>query len=329
MLDILQREEYGYIPPPPDKLSFRVHDGYIPNFCAGKASSRLVEAEMEIAGKPFSFPFHVAIPKRAGKHPFFVCINFRPAVPDRYIPTEEIIDNGFAVLSFCYTDVTSDDGDFRSGLSAVLYPEGKREPTSAGKLALWAFAAQRVMDYAVTIEELDPAHSAVCGHSRLGKTALLAAATDERFRLAYSNDSGCSGAALSRGKRGENVKSICSVFPFWFCENYLRYSSREEKMPFDQHYLLASIAPRLAYVASAAEDDWADPVSEFLTCAATSPVYECFGLSGLVCGDELPTVGTSLHAGSVGYHLRAGLHYFSRTDWLELMRFAREKWQLL
>lgn len=323
MLDILLREEYGYIPQKPDKIEWVEEDDYIPDFCAGKVYIKKVNIKSYINGRDFTFPVYVTIPKKEGKHPFFVCINFRDSVPDRYIPTEELIDNGFAVLSFCYNDVTKDDGDFTDGLAGVLYENGKRNKDSAGKIAMWAWAAQRVMDYAQTLDSLDLNRSIVCGHSRLGKTALLTAATDERFKVAYSNNSGCSGAAISRGKVGESVKDIINTFPYWFSENYLKYANREDEMPFDQHYLLASIAPRYVYVASAKEDEWADPVSEMLSCVSAGKIYKQYGKKGFICKDRLPKIGDEFHKGSIGYHLRDGLHYFSREDWLKVIKFIK------
>lgn len=323
MLDILMKEEYGYMPPKPEKTSWVQTDNYIPNFCAGKAIIKKVDITSCVNDKQFTFPVYVTIPAKEGKHPFFICINFRDCVPDRYIPTEEIIDNDFAVLSFCYNDVTRDNNDFTDGIAGILYENGKRDVDSAGKIAMWAWAAQRVMDYAETLDCLDLDCSVVCGHSRLGKTALLAAATDERFKFAYSNNSGCSGAALSKGKMGETIEDICKKFPYWFCENYLKYVKREDEMPFDQHYLAASIAPRYVYIASAKEDIWADPVSEMLTCVAISEIYEKYGKRGFVCEERLPQVGDEFHYGSVGYHLRAGLHYFSREDWLKIIKFVK------
>lgn len=324
MLEILQREEYGYLPPKPDRMSYKVTDDFISNFCAGKATSQKVEITNYMGDKEFTFPVYVTIPVKKGKHPFFICINFRDDVPDRYIPTEEIIDNGFAVLSFCYKDITSDDGDFTNGLAGVLYENGKREKTSAGKIAMWAWAMHRVLDYAYGVENLDKNCVIGCGHSRLGKTALLAGATDERFTCSYSNDSGCSGAAISRGKVGEDIRFICETFPFWFCENYYQYKGREYEMPFDQHYLAASIAPRMVYVASAKEDTWADPDAEMLTCVAIDEMYKKCGKTGFICEDRLPQVGDEFHEGNVGYHLRAGLHYFSREDWLKVIKFIKK-----
>lgn len=261
------------------------------------------------------------MPTAEGAHPFFVHINFRSDVPDRYMPTEELIDNGFAVLSFGYEDVTRDDGDFTSGLAGVLYENGKRAPHDAGKIALWAWAAMRCMDYAEHDERLDCAKSVVCGHSRLGKTALLTAALDTRFAFGYSNDSGCAGAALFRGKKGEQLDDIYRQFPFWFSESFGQYVGKTDALPFDQHYLLASIAPRYVYVASATGDDWADPASELLSCyAAAAGDKEAFPYE-----ETSEDYDFNLHAGRIGYHRRPGLHYFSREDWNRFIAFFKSK----
>lgn len=318
MLEILQSQEYGYMPPVPEELHFSEEEADT-RFCAGKAQLRKVTAHCKQNGKPFSFPFYASVPTTGGKHPFFVHVNFRDCVPDRYQPNEEIHDCGFAVLSFCYQDVTSDDDDFTNGLAGVLYENGERGQHDAGKIAMWAWACQRVLDYACTQPEVfDLSAAGVCGHSRLGKTALLAAATDQRFGFAYSNDSGCSGAALSRARMGETVAAINRAFPYWFCKKFWEYAENEDKMPFDQHYLIASIAPRKVLVGSAAEDAWAGPESEFLSCLAASSAFE----KGLVHEGKVPHAPEKLLEGDVGYHIRHGKHYFSRTDWQRLMEFV-------
>lgn len=323
MLDLLLSEEYGYPVPSPDSLEFSVKENARANFCAGKAFLDIITVKAQLGDKVFSFPVKFARPSAEGKHPFFIHINFRDAVPDLYMPTEELIDNGFAVLSFCYSDVTSDDGDFTNGLAGVLYPDGKRGSHDAGKIAMWAWAASRIMDYAETRSDvLDLSRAVVCGHSRLGKTALLAGALDERFTFVYSNDSGCSGAAISREKQGESVARICNRFPYWFCEEYKKYSDREASMPFDQHWLIAAIAPRFVLVGSAEEDIWADPESEMLSCLAASPAYEALGGAGFVGEDRSPVAGDVRLDGRIGYHIRAGAHYFSRTDWHRLIDFV-------
>ncbi|MBQ7547885.1 MAG: hypothetical protein IJT41_13090 [Clostridia bacterium] len=319
MLEILQREEYGYMPPLPQSLRFQVQEDALPNF-AGKARCHRVTAEGTVGGRAFAFPFIAVLPTDGAQHPFFIHINFRDLVPDRYMPTEELVDRGYAVLSFCHNDVTTDDGDFTNGLAGALFACGKRTPTDPGKIAMWAWAAQRVLDWALTrTDVLDPARAIVCGHSRLGKTALLAAATDTRFYAGYSNDSGSSGAAIARGRAegGETVAHICRVFPFWFCENYCRYTGNEDAMPFDQHELLACIAPRRCLIGSASLDRWADPVSEQLSVLAASPAFR----NPAPMPDRPAAVGEAFLRGDIGYHLRKGTHFFSRSDWLRLMEF--------
>ena len=152
-----------------------------------------------------------------------------------------------------------------------------------------------------------------------------AAATDSRFAAAYSNDSGCSGAAISRGKEGETVEKIYNRFPYWFCENYAAWKGNEDQMPFDQHYLLASIAPRPVFVGSATKDLWADPKSEFLSCLAAAPAWEEFGLKGLKAPEKFPEAGDVFTEGNPCYHLREGEHYFSRHDWHRLCAFRKER----
>jgi hypothetical protein len=260
------------------------------------------------------------IPKKNRPVPAFVHINFRPDVPDKYQPTEEIIDAGYAVLSFCYKEVTSDDGDFTDCLAGFVYPDGKRAPDSCGKLGLWAWAAMRVLDYALTLDSIDPSRISVTGHSRLGKTALLAGMLDERFYCAFSNDSGCSGASIARNNDGETVKKIVDRFPYWFCENYYKYSDNEDSMPFDQHFLVAANYPHRVYVASAEEDAWACPKNELLSCVLASEFYKKHGAKGFPA-DSMPECGNPITGGDIGYHIRRGSHYQSREDWNYYIKF--------
>ncbi len=326
LAESLQKEIYGFRPKEPEEIMFTLLEKD-EKFCAGKASLNKFEIKCIMDGKTFTFPVYSVIPDDGKKHPFFIHINFRDDVPDKFMPSEEIIDNGFAVLSFCYQDITSDDNDFTNGLAGVIYNGKKRTGSDCGKIAMWSWAASRVMDFAQMLDCLDLDNAAVCGHSRLGKTALLTGMLDERFKFVFSNDSGCSGAALSRGKKGETVGKICNSFPYWFCPDYSQYSNKEEEMPFDQHFLLAASAPRYVYVASAEEDAWADPDSEYLSCCAASEVYEYLGVKGFVHPDRLPIPGDVLHGGNIGYHMRRGRHYFSREDWHNYFNFIKLKSQ--
>ena len=319
---LLIEEEYGKLPPKPEHLSVRAEKG-IPSFCAGKVKSEKLIFEITLGGKVFSFPVMATVPVKEGKLPAFVHINFRSATPDRYEPTEEITDRGFAVYSFYYEDVALDSGDFKAVLARYLSPS-RRAKNSSGKIMMWAWAAMRVMDYVQTLPEIDKDNVAVIGHSRLGKTALVTAAFDERFKYAVSNDSGCSGAAISRGKEGETIEKITYRFPYWFCPRYKKNTDAEQKC-YDQNFLLALIPPRHIMVGSAEEDLWADPKSEFLCCAATNSVYEIYGMRGLIYENAYPEAKAVLDKGDALYQIRHGLHYLSREDWGVYMDFIESK----
>ncbi|MBQ9921873.1 MAG: hypothetical protein IJO52_06780 [Clostridia bacterium] len=319
---MLCENEYGYLPPLPLETKFELLK-CDKSFCAGKAYLREYKLSMVLAnGKSFSFPFRYVKPNTDGNKKAVVLINFRPHVPDKYYPAEHICDRGYAVASFCYTDVTSDDNDFTNGLAGALFGNTPRRAYDTGKIMMWAWAAMRVCDFLMTQSDIDHDNIIVTGHSRLGKTALVCGAFDGRFTFVHSNDSGCSGAAISRGKKGENIAKIVTQFPYWFCPEYAKHAENEDKMPFDQNHLLYCIAPRYVYISSAEEDLWADPLSEMLNCRAASAVYEAFGMKGFVCEDKMPAAGDTYHDGEIGYHIRSGAHYFSDYDWERLLDFV-------
>ena len=327
---LLSEHVYGRLPSEHGPLETRVLSEDARAF-AGKAVQQTVELAVELPGGRFAFPVQSIVPytgRPAAGFPFFVHIAFRPDVPDKYLPAEEIVDAGFALLNFCYQDIAPDrDDQFAEGLPA-LYPAWMERPDRWGKIAMWAWAASRVLDFAgleaARGAPLDMRRAAGVGHSRLGKTALWAGANDPRFSLVVSNASGCAGAALERGKSGEDVAASTNRFGYWFGPQYTRFAGRPEDMPFDQHFLLASCAPRAVYVASAAEDAWADPDAEFLSAWAAGSVYPALGQAGLVTDNRWPEADCILHQGRVAYHRRPGCHYLSRTDWQRFMAYANK-----
>ena len=324
---LLEKHIYGQLPTPltPEITAVKNKVDF-----AGKAIWEEITFRFSHNGREHSVPTNLIYPADSAPHPFFIHLNFRPDIPDRYQPTEEILDNGFGIFSVCYKDVTSDDGDFTNGIAGLLASEGERAPDEAGKLCYWAWMAMRMMDYLLTRPEADPTRIGVAGHSRLGKTALLTAALDERFAFSCANNSGCSGAALARGctEQAESVAAICAHFPYWFCPNYLQYAPDPTQLPLDQHALIALIAPRRVMVGAALLDVWADTNNQFLSLAAASPVWRLYGKQGLIAPDALPALGDEYIEGELGFHLRDGKHFFSRTDWLVYMKVLRRAYSL-
>lgn len=322
--ELLEREEYGKIPAAPDKLEFT--EKYRPDvFCGGHADYYVLDVTSTIGSEKFTFPLRCMIPHADKPVPAFVLINFRPEVPDTYLPVEEVCDNGFAVFSFCYNEVTRDNGDFTDGI-APIFTKGERGAEAPGKLSMWAWAAERVMDYLQTLDCIDKKNIAVTGHSRLGKAALWTAANDERFAFCMANESGCGGASLSRNHipESERIHNIMTSFPYWFCPNFAKYAYKEDELPFDQHFLLALIAPRGLAIGSADGDLWTDPVAQYRACTAVSKVYELYGKAPFDGPDTYPLAGETYNDALIGYHMRDGLHFYNRYDWQQYMAFFKK-----
>lgn len=242
-------------------------------------------------------------------------------------PIEKIVERGYALVTFYRGDIFADSllgneypGDpLKTGLLAV-YPELQSRDDNFSGIGAWAWALSRALDYLETDRAINAQKVAVFGWSRLGKAAIWAGAQDERFAMVISNESGKGGAALSKHLAGETVEHLNQTYPFWFCKNFQRYSKNELALPFDQHEILALIAPRPLYVASAIEDSGSDPAGEFLSAKAASSVWSLLGATGLTA-QQMPTVNQPAQ-GCVSYHVRSGGHDVTEFDWEQYLDFA-------
>lgn len=336
LLEMFETQMYGKAPAAPAGMRFTLLD-QDRNALNGLATRKQINMEFD---KKRKVTLLMYVPNAVRKAPVFLGINFygnQTIASDTAIvapnaatlkkygihnyfgrgensaswPLEYLLSHGYAVATFTRDDIDPDfDDGFLNGVHPLAGKENHHAPDQWGSIAAWAWGLSRAMDYLVTDPDIDASRVAVFGHSRLGKAALWAGAKDQRFALVISNCSGCAGAALSRRRVGETIEAVNKRFPHWFCGNFQQYNGREDEMPFDQHELLALVAPRALYVASAGEDLWADPNGEQLAAQHASKVWKLFG---------------SKAVGKVGCHLRAGKHAITLEDWQHYVAFA-DKW---
>lgn len=332
ILELFRTHIYGRMPIGRPKTLKFVNKETNENAMGGAATLKRIDIGYSGPGGKGVIRLGLFVPNRARKPaPAFVLIcNRGPSNIDMtrskkspFWPAERIVERGYVAAAFCNADVDPDKHDgFKNGVHGIFDPKDKPRSADAwGTIAAWAWGASRVMDYFESDPDVDAKRIGVVGHSRGGKTALWCGAEDERFAMAISNNSGCTGAALTRNKKGESVGRINKGFPHWFNTNYKKFKKRVDELPIDQHQLIALMAPRLVYVASASKDRWADPEGEFLSCVHASPVYRLFGLKG-VGATKMPPVEQPLHTGHIGHHIREGKHNLTEYDWDRYMDFA-------
>lgn len=316
LIDILSENIYGRTPD--FKGSVSAKETYRHDKCfAGHAKHIHYDLTVDTPSGKFTFPLFLSYPKSEKKVPLIISIGFDPTTPSGFTPDEEICSKGIALAKFCYTDVTADRyDDFATGI-APMFPREKGAKNLWGKIGMWAWAASRALDFLLTLDLFDTERIAVEGHSRLGKTALWCAAQDTRFTYVFSNNAGCSGDAITRGKKGEDIEFITRVLGYWFCDRYRDYAGDGiNNMPFDQHFLVAACAPRHVAVGASSLDEWADPESEYLCCAAASPAWEAYGKVGFVAPDDRYSVeGDVFSDGNISFHNREGEHSPCLADW--------------
>jgi hypothetical protein len=236
-------------------------------------------------------------------------------------PVEELVDRGYGLVTAYYGDLEPDNTEgWKTGIRTTMQSALGIDKEQWGAIGAWAWGLSRIMDYLQTDRSVNSQQVVLTGHSRLGKAALWAGANDTRFAIVVANESGEGGAALSRRWIGETIKRINTAFPHWFIARYKQYNDNVHALPVDQHILLALIAPRPLYVASADEDTWADPKGEFLSAQNAEPVYALFGKKGLGV-KEMPTVNHPVGE-TIRYHIRTGKHDMTFYDWQQYLDFA-------
>jgi hypothetical protein len=352
LLQLFTTQEYGRSPARPPHMSFRVFDND-PHALGGTATRRQIAVFP--AGKTGPrIDILLYLPHVKGPVPVFLGLNFagnqtiisdtairitasweyggnkgvvdhrataasRGTAAERW-PVAMILEHGYGIATVYAGDIAPDHKDGDTAGVQALYPSFRQGGDNFGVLSAWAWGLSRVMDYFQTDKDVDARRVAVFGWSRMGKAALWAGAQDSRFAMVISNESGAGGAKLFHEFPGENIRRLCTHFPYWFCRNFRRYVGRDTVLAFDQHELVSLIAPRPVYIASAEDDSNSDPYAEFLTALAADTVYRFLGAGGLPV-KAMPPVNHPVF-GRISYHVRSGGHNITPYDWRQYLHFA-------
>jgi hypothetical protein len=357
ILEIMTTQMYGSSPGKPKNMRFEVFDND-PNALGGKATRKQVTVFIKENDKEAQFDLLIYIPNKA-RHPVpaIIGINFvgnqaiiaDPGVKlttawvesSQMFPCGEngrateacrgvnasqwevdsILDRGYALVTMYREEIASDRKEtmFQTGVH-TLYPELQNGDDNFSTMAAWAWALSRGMDYIETDKDIDSKKVAVFGFSRLGKAALWAGATDRRFAMVLSNESGAGGGKQFRRGIGENITRLCTVFPHWYAKSLRKYMDKDSELPFDQHFVMALIAPRPVYLATAEEDRNADPAGEFETAKASDGIYKFLGTKGFA-GTTFPALNEPI-SGQIGFHIRPGGHDVKMFDWIQFLNFS-------
>jgi hypothetical protein len=353
---LYESEVYGKTPPSPPKLNFEVKS-VEKNALDGKAVRKIVTVFFGDKPDAPKMDLLLYLPAAARKPvPVILGLSFTgihtiandPGVPlaEQWVretrqpsleksrgagapqwQVEKILAAGYGLATVYYGQIEPDfAGGMKYGIRPLFFKPGQTGPAPDewGAIAAWGWGASRAMDYLEKDKDVDSKHVALFGHSRLGKAAIWAGARDTRFSFVISNESGEGGAAISRRDYGERTKDLNTRFPHWFAANFKKYNERENEMPFDSHMLLALIAPRGLYVASAEGDQWSDPKGEFLGAANASPAWELFGKKAIATM-TMPALHQPVGE-NVRYHIRAGKHDVTDYDWEQYLKFAAQQW---
>lgn len=294
---MIQYYEYGHLPPRPDRVTVEDRTvGPIAN-CEG-TEQRLTL----VVGSHEQLRMRIAVYKPQTDAKLPVLIREEHALGHiEEVPS--ILERDYLFVEFAREDLDPDAADI-VGPAQQAYPEH-----DWGTLAIWAWGAMRVVDYLESRDDVDLKQIGIVGHSRGGKMALLAGALDERFSLVAPNGSGCGGAGCFRIEQ-EKVETLELItrperFGYWFHPRLRWFADREERLPIDQHFLKALVAPRALICTDATGDIWANPMGNRATSRAAQPVFDLLDVSD-----------------HNALHFREGQHDFTPTDWTAILDFA-------
>jgi hypothetical protein len=233
---------------------------------------------------------------------------------------------GYAILS--PTSFQADNGaGLTEGIIGLVNKGQPRKLDDWGTIRAWAWGASRALDYFETDRAVDARQVGLEGHSRFGKTALVAMAYDPRFAIVYSSSSGTGGAKLYRHIYGELTENLAAAGEYhWMGGNFLKYAGplTAGDMPVDAHELIALCAPRPVFIGAGAstvnKDGWADAMGMFLGASGAGPVYRLLGKKDLGT-TAFPPIETALTDGEIAFRQHAGGHT-PGPNWPTFLTFA-------
>ncbi|MEJ7658250.1 MAG: acetylxylan esterase [Hymenobacter sp.] len=328
ILAALTREVYGEIPKDTPKVTFTITATEATG-PGGQVVKQVIEGQIDNARYPAATPrirLVLYTPAAAtGPVPLVVVVGGLPgALPGQPDVLSQVLANGWALATFDPGAVQMDSGaGLHEGIIGLMSGGRARQPAAWGTLAAWSWGLSRVLDYVATDKRLDAKHVALQGHSRWGKTTLLAAALDPRWTLAYVSCSGAMGASLEKRSFGENIDNVAEPSEYhWMGGNFLKYAGRWDAMPTDAHDLLALVAPRPVFITGGTDDSWTDARGTFLAGVGASPVYALLGRKGLPT-TTMPAPDVALLTGDLAFREHTGGHT-DLPDWPSFIEFARK-----
>lgn len=325
LIELFRQNVFGTSPPKPDTLAFSLVDRHSQSL-DGRATFKRVAIRFHAGGDSFVFHVTLYVPnQRQRPAPVFLLIRHKARTPahqaaedgGEFWPVGYALKRGYAMMVMdAAAEVDPDEPRADSGVRAFYRRQETGNRTFTWRmLAAWAWGAARAMDYIETDPDLDAHNVAVVGHSRGGKAALWAGAQDERFRLVIPNNAGDGATCLVRRRLGNTIEVMTTRNPHWFVDRYATYAQREASAPFDQHMLIALVAPRGYHAGDGSEDLWHDPLGSWFALREASKAWTLSASARSMEDKPMPEVNELVRNGAIAYHLRTGGHALRLIDW--------------